>query len=135
KVCGRWKAVTRTLDKTVNPPKVTIALDADQPDIDWVLGPGSDTPQGGFAGLLNEGYAGEAAWNVNLLPLAPGRTYRLQFTMLDGDETKTYGDAAQGCVTVHIPVTVTTTTKTTETPVGAVAPGVGSSEAPASQAG
>ena len=92
KICGRWKAVVRTLDKTVSPAKVTITLDSDQVKNHWNLGSGSDSLAGGFGGLLDEGYGAEVAWNLNQLPLVPGRTYRLYFTLQDGDQTKSNGD-------------------------------------------
>jgi hypothetical protein len=125
KICGRWKAVVRTLDKTVSPPKVTITLDSDQPKNNWTLGTGSDTPPGGFTSLLNEGYGAEAAWDLKQLPFVPGRTYRAYFLVQDGDQTKTNGDAAQGCFTVHVPVTVTTSSTAAEAESAPIQPAAG----------
>jgi hypothetical protein len=104
KVCGRWKAVVRTIDKRTNPPKVTFTLDSDQAKNNWTLGPGSDTPTVGFSGLLNEGYGAEVAWNLNNLNLVPGHIYRLQFMFQDGDQTKSNGDAAHACINLLVPV-------------------------------
>ena len=102
KVCGRWKAVVRTVDKTSSPPKISIASDSNPDKNDWNLGAGSDPlPRND---LPNLGYGAEVAWNIYRLGLVPGHVYRLYFMIQKGKSTP---DGAQGCVTVMIPQTVT----------------------------
>ncbi len=103
RVCGTWKSATKFIDKTKNPPKITIITDVDPPKNNWNLGSGSDIPPGGFASLRNEGYGAEIAWDVNSLGLIPGHTYRLVFMVHDGDQNKTGGDVGETCTTIHIP--------------------------------
>jgi hypothetical protein len=98
-VYGTWKAAVRNVDKTVSPAKVTITMDNDPAENHWNLGLGDPAP----AGLKDEGYGAEIVWNVNDLPLLAGHSYRLQFMVHDGDQTKTGGDVGQNCVTVCIP--------------------------------
>ena len=102
-VCGTWKSAVKIIDKTRNPPLVTITTDADPAKINWNLGSGSHTPAGGFASLNNEGYGAEVSWDVNSLGLIPGHTYRLVFMVHDGDQNKTGGDVGETCTTIHIP--------------------------------
>ena len=103
KVCGTWKSATRTVDKTVNPPRITVTPTADPVKNNWSLGTGSNTPPGGFATLTDEGYGAQISWFVNDLRLIPGHTYRLQFMVHDGDQNKTGGDVGQNCTTIRIP--------------------------------
>jgi hypothetical protein len=43
------------------------------------------------------GYQAELIWNVNSLPVTPGRAYRAQFVIHDGDRD---GDIGLGCTTI-----------------------------------
>ena len=68
------------------------------------MGPGADVPP---VGMVNEGYGTEARWNVNGqtcngVAFTPGRTYRLQFMVHDGDQNKSGGDVGQACMTVTV---------------------------------
>jgi len=91
-VFGTWKGAVRTVDNTKNPATVTITPDADPAKNNWNLGPGADPVPAGLAG---EGYSAEARWNVTL---TPGRSYRLQVLVHDGDQNKVGGDSGEGCV-------------------------------------
>jgi hypothetical protein len=91
-VFGTWKAAVRTVDNTVSPPTVTITPDADPAKNNWTLGTGANTPP---AGLKSEGFGTEARWNVALVP---GRSYRLQVIVHDGDQNKVGGDSGEACV-------------------------------------
>ncbi len=102
-VFGTWKGAVRSVDKTKTPAVVTVTPDADPAKNNWNLGPGSDTPPGGFASLANEGCAAEVRWNVDDLGLLPGHVYRMQFMVHDGDQNKTGGDVGQACMTVATP--------------------------------
>ena len=102
-VCGMWKGAVKTIDKTRNPPLVTITTDVDPVKNNWSLGSGSHTPAGGFASLINGGYGAEVSWDVNSLGLIAGHTYRLVFMVHDGDQNKTGGDVGETCTTIHIP--------------------------------
>ena len=109
-VFGTWKAAVRTVDNTVSPPLVSVAPDADPAKNNWNLGTGSDAPP---AGLTNQGYGTEVRWNVSSLrvrdssgnpqPLQPGRLYRFQFMVHDGDQNKTGGDSGEACVNARMP--------------------------------
>jgi hypothetical protein len=116
-IFGTWKGAVRTVDKTLNPPKVTVTPDADPAKNDTLgdgrLGPGGDIPPAGFAGAyltsagsktFNEGYTAEARWNIADLIAAgimqTNRVYRVQFMVHDGDQNKTGGDVGQVCGTV-----------------------------------
>jgi hypothetical protein len=103
-VYGTWKGAVRNVDNTVSPPKVTFTMDNDPSENHWNLGLGDPVPPG----TKDEGYGAEIVWNVSDLqvnggPLLAGHSYRLQFMVHDGDQTKTGGDVGQGCVTVCIP--------------------------------
>jgi hypothetical protein len=91
-VFGTWKAAVRTVDTTVSPATTTITPDADPAKNGWSLGTGADAPP---SGLSNEGYGAEARWNVTL---TPGRSYRLQVIVHDGDQNKVGGDSGEACV-------------------------------------
>jgi len=91
-IFGSWKAALRTVDYTKNPATVTITPDADPTKNNWSLGTGADPVP---AGLANEGFGAEARWNVTL---TPGRSYRLQVLVHDGDQNKTGGDSGEACV-------------------------------------
>jgi len=90
-IFGTWKAAVRTVDATKSPATVTITPDADPAKNNWSLASGSAPP----AGLSNEGFGAEAVWNVSL---TPGRSYRLQVIVHDGDQNKTGGDSGEACV-------------------------------------
>jgi len=100
---GTWKAAVRTEDQTKNPPTSTITPDPDPAKNNWNLGPGSDTPPGGFASLTNQGYGAEAKWTAQGLGLQPGHIYRLLLMVHDGDQNKTGGDVGEACVNMFIP--------------------------------
>ena len=102
-ICGSWKSATKLIDKTKNPPLVTITTDPDPAKNNWNLGSGSDTPAEGFASLRNEGYGTEVSWDINSLGLIPGHDYRVVFMVHDGDQNKTGGDVGETCTTIHIP--------------------------------
>jgi hypothetical protein len=123
-VFGAWKGAVRVVDKTFNPPLVTVTPDAD-PAIkndtlgDGRLGPGGDIPPAGFGGqyptpagikTFNEGYTAEARWNIaDLIAsgiMQTGRVYRVQFMVHDGDQNKAGGDAGENCATVGLGATV-----------------------------
>jgi hypothetical protein len=104
RISGSWKGAVKIIDKTKNPPKVTVTPDANPPKNNWVLGPGGDPAP---AGLENEGYGTEVVWFIDQLRLQQGHTYHLQFMVHDGDQNKTGGDVGQGCTTIYIPVNKT----------------------------
>jgi hypothetical protein len=91
-VFGTWKAAVRTVDQTKTPATVTITPDADPAKNNWNLGTGSDPVP---AGLASEGFGAEVLWNV---PLTPGRSYRIQVMVHDGDQNKAGGDSGEACV-------------------------------------
>jgi len=101
-VYGTWKAASKTVDNTKVPPVVTITTDADPAKNNWNLDGGDPAP----AGLKNEGYGAEAAWDVdariNVGLFQMGHAYRVQFMVHDGDQNKVGGDVGQGCATVVI---------------------------------
>jgi hypothetical protein len=90
------------VDKTSNPPKITVTPDADPAKNDWNLD-GGDAPP---TGLANEGYGAEARWNIADLiaqgVMQEGRVYRVQFMVHDGDQNKTGGDVGEDCATVAL---------------------------------
>jgi hypothetical protein len=90
-IFGTWKAAVRTVDTTVSPATTTITPDADPAKNNWNLGGGDPVP----SGLSNEGYGAEARWNVTL---TPGRSYRIQAIVHDGDQNKVGGDSGEACV-------------------------------------
>jgi hypothetical protein len=90
-IFGTWKAAVRAVDKTVTPNTASITPDADPAKNNWNLGGGDPVP----AGLTNQGYGAEVRWNV---PLTPGRSYRVQVLVHDGDQNKTGGDSGEACV-------------------------------------
>jgi len=125
-VSGTWKAAIRTIDKTTNPPTITVTPDSDPAVNNWNLGPGADPVP---AGLQNEGYGAEIRWDISTLGLQPGHTYRLYFMEHDGDQNKTGGDSGQGCAFITMPggppasPTPTATTSPTPTPTATATPG------------
>ena len=102
-VSGTWKSATVAIDATgAIAPVVT--TDADPPKNGLVVGRAADPVP---AGLSTQGYVSEVRWNVDEItckgqPLRPGRTYRMQFMVHDGDQNKTGGDVGQACATVSI---------------------------------
>jgi hypothetical protein len=122
-IFGTWKGAVKIVDKTSNPPRVTVTPDQDGAKNDPLgnsrLGSGSDLPPLGFSGkyptvagskTFNEGFSFEARWNIADLIQAGimqmGRVYRVQFMVHDGDQNKTGGDVGQNCATVALGVTV-----------------------------
>ncbi len=119
-VFGAWKGAVRVVDKTSNPPSVTVTPDADPATRndalgDARLGSGGDIPPLGFGGAyltpagmktFNEGFTAEARWNIADLIAAGimqnGHVYRVQFMVHDGDQNKTGGDVGQNCATVAL---------------------------------
>jgi hypothetical protein len=90
-IFGTWKAAVRTVDKSVTPAISSITPDADPAKNNWNLADGDPVP----AGLTNQGYGAEVRWNV---PLTPGRSYRVQVLVHDGDQNKAGGDSGEACV-------------------------------------
>ena len=90
-VFGTWKAAIRTFDLTANPATVSITPDADPAKNNWNLAGGDPAP----SSLANEGYGAEVRWDV---PLTPGRSYRIQVIVHDGDQNKVGGDSGEACV-------------------------------------
>jgi uncharacterized repeat protein (TIGR01451 family) len=101
-VFGTWKGATAGAGGTFTTDADPAAKNV------WNLGPGSDTPTGGFASLDALGYGTEFRWNVNTLktssgvPLQSGRTYRVQAIVHDGDQNKTGGDVGQACALINL---------------------------------
>jgi len=93
-IFGSWKAAVRTVDKTVTPNVVSVTPDPDPATNDWNLGGGDPVPDAILA-MKNEGYSAEVRWDVVLLP---GRSYRLQVMVHDGDQNKVGGDSGEACV-------------------------------------
>ena len=91
-IFGTWKGAVRNVDKTVTPNTVSITPDADPAKNNWTLGTGADTVP---TGLTNQGYGAEVRWNV---ALTPGRSYRIQVLVHDGDQNKGGGDSGEACV-------------------------------------
>jgi len=101
-VFGTWKGAVRTLDKTKNPPSVTVTPDRDPAKNNYNLDGGDTAP----TGLTNQGYGAEIVWDVDAL-LAAGliqeeHVYRVQFMVHDGDQNKVGGDTGEGCATVFV---------------------------------
>lgn len=90
-VFGSWKAALRTVDNTLNPADVSITPDADPAKNHWDLAGGDPVP----AGLTDQGWGAEVRWN---LVLVPGRSYRIQVLVHDGDQNKGGGDSGEACV-------------------------------------
>jgi hypothetical protein len=92
-VYGTWKGAVRVVDTTTTPYTISVTPDADPAMNSWTGVP--DTPPGGFP--MTAGYGAEVVWYVDSLGLRPGRTYRLQFMIHDGDQHSTGGDVGEGC--------------------------------------
>lgn len=90
-VWGTWKPAIRTVDGTKTPSVATITPDADPAKNNWDLGGGDPAP----TSLKNEGYGAEVRWD---LVLVPGRSYRIQVIVHDGDQNKVGGDTGEACV-------------------------------------
>jgi uncharacterized repeat protein (TIGR01451 family) len=99
-VFGTWKGAAKS--------GTTLVTDADPSGQNhWTLGPGSDTPTGGFSSLQSLGFGTEFRWNVNSLtvgglPLQSGHTYRVQVIVHDGDQNKSGGDVGQACALIKL---------------------------------
>jgi uncharacterized repeat protein (TIGR01451 family) len=125
-VSGTWKSATSTVNAS-NVPSTTVDADPQKnvtktsTPITWVAGPGADVPQGGYDTLRTvqgenkiESYGTEIRWNVNntdwqcydavtgavTTGLTPGRIYRVQFLVHDGDQNNAGGDSAQACAII-----------------------------------
>jgi len=109
KVCGSWKNVSKTITTSGspgNPTQFGINVAADPPAnvntarTGWNLGIGSDPVPVGFvlAGAWVQSYGTESAWDLDLLPLDPSHSYRFQFIVHDGDQTRIGGDVGQACI-------------------------------------
>ena len=94
-VYGAWKGAVRTVDQTRTPWAISVTPDADPAKNYWTGVP--DTPPAGFG--TTDGYGTEVVWNLDSLGLVPGRTYRLQVMIHDGDQNKSGGDSGEACVT------------------------------------
>ncbi|PYL60090.1 MAG: hypothetical protein DMF24_11185, partial [Verrucomicrobia bacterium] len=117
-VSGTWKGAVRLVDKTKNPPAITITPDSDPAVNNWNLGPGADQVP---LGLTNQGYGAEVRWDIVRLwdkdgnPLQSGHTYRLYVMVHDGDQNNSGGDAGQMCgyiITLSAPSPTPTSTPT-----------------------
>src|SRR5439155_437392 len=64
-VFGTWKGAVRTLDKTKNPPLVTVTPDRDPAKNNYNLDGGDTAP----TGLTNQGYGAEIVWDVDALTI------------------------------------------------------------------
>jgi hypothetical protein len=91
-VFGTWKAAVRTVDTTVTPNDVSVTPDADPAKNDWDLGGGDPVPP---SLTVNQGYGAEVRWDLVLIP---GRSYRIQVIVHDGDQNKVGGDSGEACV-------------------------------------
>jgi hypothetical protein len=115
------------VDKTKTPALVTVTPDADPAKNNWNLGAGDAPP----TGLTNEGYGAEATWSVDALIDAgiviPGRLYRVQFMVHDGDQNKTGGDVGENCglVTIGGLATCEVNTQPLQIRLPALQPGTG----------
>jgi hypothetical protein len=98
-VYGTWKAAVRLVDKTKNPPVVTVTPDADPAKNNWNVDGGDPAPPG----LTNEGYGAEIVWDMDALGLIEGHVYRVQVVVHDGDQNKVGGDTGESCATVFVP--------------------------------
>jgi hypothetical protein len=98
-IYGTWKGAVRTVDKTQNPPRISVIPDADPAPNNWNLGSGIPTPPGVFS----EGFTTLVSWNVAALGLQSGHSYRLQFMVHDGDQHYTGGDVGENCVNLTVP--------------------------------
>ncbi|PWU23543.1 MAG: hypothetical protein C5B48_08445 [Candidatus Rokuibacteriota bacterium] len=98
-VFGTWKGAVRNVDNTHSPAVVTVTPDADPAKNNWNLDGGDPAPPG----LVNQGYGAEVRWDVSHLGLQSGHSYRLQFTVHDGDQNKSGGDTGQACINVTVP--------------------------------
>jgi hypothetical protein len=91
-VFGSWKWAT---------PGLTTGISStNDPSKNSTLGPGADTPP---APLTNLGFLTEARWDATDLGLTPGRAYRIQFMVHDGDQNKIGGDVGQACLNINYP--------------------------------
>ncbi len=95
-IFGSWKGAVRTVDTTVDPNVTSITPDADPSKNDWDLGTGADPVPDDAAAQKNEGFGAEARWD---LVLVPGRNYRIQVMVHDGDQNKVGGDSGEACIT------------------------------------
>ncbi len=99
-VYGTWKSAVKTVDLTVNPSRVAIAVDSNPAKNDWNLGAGVPIPSN--AASIGEGYSSMVSWDITRLGLATGHTYRIQFMVHDGDQTKAGGDVGENCVNLQV---------------------------------
>jgi hypothetical protein len=117
-LCGTWKSAT------VSGTTVTVAGDPASNVCPAVgsIGAGMPDPLPPLqTAKLEAGYCSEVIWDMAALQAAgilqPGRAYRLQYMVHDGDQNKTGGDTGQNCVNIAIPLYSPTPTDTpTATP-------------------
>lgn len=102
-VFGSWKSAVKIINKTGSSVKSTFVVQPNPKSNGWNMGPGTDPPP---PGMKNEGYGTEAQWRVDKLVadghMLSGHTYRVQFIVHDGDQTKTGGDVGEKCATVRL---------------------------------
>jgi hypothetical protein len=114
KVCGQWKNATKTITGTTTFGTYNFAITVDTVTTlgqvknyngaSWNFGSGSDPLPVDFLNPVPLGqdhdfkYGVEVAWNLDELNLDPLHTYRFQFTVHDGDQTKIGGDVGQACI-------------------------------------
>jgi hypothetical protein len=95
-VFGTWKAATQS--------GTSITPGPDPAKNNWNLGTGADpVPTTNGALPKNEGFGTEATWSFTKLGLASGSTYRIEFMVHDGDQTKVGGDSGEACLIVTAP--------------------------------
>ena len=102
-VCGNWKSGYKFVDSTKNPVLVQINPYSDPATnisgTTWNLGGGEQPP----AGTTNQSYGSLVKWDISLLGLIPGHSYRIQVMVHDGDQNKSGGDAGSMCTTIFFP--------------------------------
>ncbi len=87
-VAGTWKGAVRTVDAT----GASITPDAD-PDKNGTNYGNGDTPP---ATGMDQQYGAEVRWDLRL---EPGKNYRFQVMVHDGDQNKVGGDTGEACIT------------------------------------
>jgi len=89
-IAGTWKAAVRIVDDN----GAAITPDADPAKNDTNYGNGNSAPAGAIQKA--EGYGTEVRWDLRL---EPGKNYRFQVMVHDGDQNKVGGDTGEACIT------------------------------------
>ena len=108
---GDWQQLTNNLNPSAvaphdvfgswkwSVPGLTTGISStNDPSKNSSFGPGADPPP---APLTNLGFLTEARWDASDLGLTPGRAYRIQFMVHDGDQNKIGGDVGQACLNIN----------------------------------